>query len=83
MWVKLNKTGINQGLISKSNSTATGWYVLGPKGKTVKMFFLNGQKTPFFERQDMFKVDGATWKVRMEAVAKAMLWQGMVKNAGA
>lgn len=64
------------------NSNVYPWFILGPKGKTVKMFFLNGQKNPFMERQDMFKVDGATWKIRIEAVAKAMLWQGMVKNPG-
>jgi len=64
------------------NSNVYPWFILGPKGKTVKMFFLNGQKMPFMERQDMFKVDGATWKIRIEAVAKALMWQAMVKNDG-
>ena len=38
---------------------------------------------PFLEREDMFKSDGLTWKVRMEAVAKALHWRTMYFNPGA
>lgn len=58
------------------------WYALADMQNTVKLFFLNGNKNPFFERQDQFSVDGTTWKVRIDAVAKALSWKGMVRNAG-
>jgi hypothetical protein len=65
------------------DNSALSWYVLGNKGQTVKMFFLNGNSTPYMERNDEFTRDAASWKVRIEAVAKALDWRGMVFNAGA
>jgi lambda family phage portal protein len=56
----------------------TKWYLMGPKGKTVTVFFLNGQQTPYLETRQGFTIDGVEWKVRIDAVAKAVDWKAMV-----
>lgn len=61
----------------------TAWYLAANKGKTVKLFFLNGNKTPYLESKQGWNVDGVEYKVRIEAAAKAMDWRGLYKNAGA
>lgn len=38
MWIKLNQTGINQGIISKASSTASGWYVQLQTNNILKFF---------------------------------------------
>jgi hypothetical protein len=64
------------------NST-TAWYLLARKGKTVKVFFLNGNKTPFLDTKQGWGVDGVEFKVRIDCGAKAMSWKGLYKNPGA
>lgn len=63
-------------------ASATAYYFLGPKGRTVTVYFLNGQQTPYLEEKAGWSVDGVEYKVRIEAGAKAIDWRGMVKNAG-
>lgn len=65
------------------DASATAWYMAGPKGKTVKVFFLNGNKTPFLETKNGWSRDGVEFKVRIDVGAKAMSWKGLLKNAGA
>ncbi|MHC1701501.1 MAG: prohead protease/major capsid protein fusion protein [Humidesulfovibrio sp.] len=65
------------------DDSLTAWYLLGPKGKTVKMFFLNGQKTPYMEQRMGFEVDGIELKVRIDAAAKALDYRPFYKNPGA
>lgn len=64
-------------------ASATCWYGIGPKGKTVKVFFLNGVQTPYLESRQGFTVDGVEFKVRIDAGAKAMDWKAMASNDGA
>lgn len=64
------------------DTSATAWYLAGPKGKTVKVFFLNGNSTPYLEQKEGWNVDGVEFKVRIDAGAKAMDWKALVKNAG-
>jgi len=59
------------------------WFLLGPKGKTVKLFFLDGNMSPFMEREKDFDTDCVKWKVRADIGAMAVRWNGMVKNTGA
>ena len=63
------------------NST-TAWYLAGMKGKTIKMFFLNGQQTPYMRTEEKFDIDAVATKVRAVAVAKAVSWRYLYKNAG-
>jgi hypothetical protein len=65
------------------DDSITVWYLAGPKGKTVKIFYLNGIKTPYLETRNGFNVDGVEYKVRIDVGAKAMDWKGLWKNPGA
>jgi hypothetical protein len=64
-------------------ASSTAYYFLGPKRKTVRVFFLNGNRTPYLEQRTGWTVDGVEYKVRIDCVAKAVDWKAMVKNAGA
>lgn len=65
------------------DSSATAFYLAGPKGKTVTVFFLNGQQAPYMETRQGWGVDGVEYKVRIDAGAKAVDWKALLKNAGA
>lgn len=65
------------------DASTTAWYLAGPKGKTVVVFFLNGNQTPYMETQQGWNVDGVQMKVRIDAGAKAKDWKGLYKNPGA
>jgi hypothetical protein len=58
------------------------WYLAAAKGKTVTVFFLNGNQTPYMEQQQGWNVDGTEFKVRIDAGAKAMGWRGLYCNDG-
>lgn len=64
------------------DDSVKAWYLAARKGKTVRMFFLNGVKTPFLESRLGWNVDGAEYKVRIDAGAKAVDWRGVQKNPG-
>ena len=64
------------------DDSATAWYLAGPKGKTVKLYFLDGEKAPFIEMRDSWTVDGLETKVRIDAVAKAVDYRGLYCNEG-
>jgi hypothetical protein len=63
------------------DESANLWYLAGPKGKTITVFFLNGQQTPYMETQQGWSVDGIEYKVRIDAGAKAMDWRALYRNA--
>ena len=65
------------------DASATAWYLAGAKGKTVKVFFLNGQQGPYLETKQGWSVDGVEFKVRGDAAAKAIDWKSLLKNLGA
>lgn len=56
------------------------WYMAGARGKTVEIRFLNGVQTPFMEIKQGWTIDGVEWKVRIDAVALALDWVGLVRN---
>jgi hypothetical protein len=55
------------------------YYFAGAKGKTVKVFFLGGNQSPYLETKQGWSVDGVEYKVRIDAAAKAVDWKAMVK----
>ena len=61
------------------DESASVIYILGPKGKTIKAYFLNGNKTPFIDFTDDWNTDGRKGKVRIDVGAKAQDWRGMVQ----
>ncbi len=64
------------------DASATAWYLAGDKGKTVNLYFLNGNQTPYMETKQGWNVDGVEYKVRIDAGAKAIDWKSMLYNAG-
>lgn len=72
-------TRVYEGRLS-DNSTSV-WYLAGAKGKTVRLYFLNGVQTPYLETRDGWNVDGVEYKVRIDAAAKAMDWRALYKYA--
>ncbi len=65
---------------SRLDDDSTGaYYFLASKGKTIKVFFLNGNKTPYMESRQGFNRDGIEYKVRIDAGAKALDWKTMYK----
>jgi hypothetical protein len=65
------------------DDSTTAWYLAGPKGKTVVVFFLNGIRAPYLESKEGWTVDGVEYKVRIDVGAKAVDWRAMAKNPGA
>lgn len=65
------------------DASATAFYFAGRKGKTITVFFLNGQQTPYMETRQGWSVDGVEYKVRIDAGAKAVDWKALLKNPGA
>lgn len=65
------------------DDSTSAWYIAGPKGMTVKVFFLNGVQTPYLETREGWTIDGVEMKVRIDAGAKAMDWRALYKNPGA
>ncbi len=65
------------------DDSAKAWYLAGPKGKTIKVFFLNGNQKPYMETRNGWDIDGVEYKVRMDCGAKAVDWRAVYKNAGA
>jgi hypothetical protein len=63
-------------------SDPAAWFLAAMKGKTVTVFFLNGNQTPYLEQQQGWSVDGTEFKVRIDAGAKAMDWRGLYMNDG-
>ncbi len=62
--------------------TAT-WYLAGPKGKTVKVVFLNGVQAPILEvNQPGFSIEGLEYLVSIDCGAYAVDYRGLYKNEG-
>ena len=78
----LRKYNLNIVCEGRLDDAGTAWYLAGPKGKTVTIFFLDGKQTPTLETKQGFDVDGIEYKVRIEAGAKAMSWKALYKNPG-
>ena len=64
------------------DNDAQRWYLAGPKGKTVNVYFLNGNQTPFMDTEQGWEVDGIEYKVRLDCVAKAVDWRALFANNG-
>ena len=63
---------------------AAAWYLAASPTQvgTIEVGFLNGQQTPYLEQQDLFTVDGVSYKVRLDCGAKALDFRGLYFNDG-
>lgn len=65
------------------DDSETAWYLMGPKGRTVKVVFLNGRRGPILEMiQPGFSVEGFEYAVVIDAGAYATDYRGMYRNEG-
>ncbi len=66
------------------DDSVTAYYLLGQKGKTVKVVFLNGVQAPIMEMQQPgFTIEGFEYAVAIDAGAYAVDYRGMWRNEGA
>jgi hypothetical protein len=59
--------------------TANTWYLAGDKNRTVRVYFLRGNRAPRLETREGWAIDGMEWKVSLECAAKAQDWKSLVK----
>ena len=64
------------------DDSETAWYLAGPKGKTVKLFFLGGRKEPILSQQPGWAIDGIEFKVSIDVAAKAVDYRAINRNVG-
>lgn len=67
------------------NVSTTAWYLAASPNAvdTIGVGYLDGVETPYLEEQPGFSTDGVTYKVRIDAGASALGWNGLWKNPGA
>lgn len=62
----------------------TAWYLMGPKGRTVKLVFLNGVQAPLLEvRQPGFTIEGFEYLVSIDVGAYMTDFRAAYRNEGA
>lgn len=64
------------------DNSEQSWYIAGPKGKTVKVFFLDGMEKPELTQQPGWSVDGIEFKVTLDMAAKAIDHRALYYNQG-
>jgi len=65
------------------DNSAEEWYLTAAQGKdTIEVAYLDGIDAPYLEQQQGFTVDGAAFKVRIDAGVAALDYRGMVKSTG-
>lgn len=74
-------TPIVDACISTSES-ATAWYLAAEPTQidTVEVCFLQGEETPYLEREDGFEVDAVRYKIRQTFGAKAVDYRGLFQG---
>ncbi|WP_419902356.1 ClpP-like prohead protease/major capsid protein fusion protein [Kiloniella sp.] len=63
-------------------NSATKWYGAADANvqDTIEVSYLDGNEMPFLENRDGWRVDGTEFKVRIDAVAKALSAKGLHRN---
>ena len=65
------------------DSSPKDYYLAAAQGRdTIEVAYLDGVDTPYLEQQQGFTVDGAAFKVRIDAGVAALDWRGLVKVVG-
>lgn len=62
------------------DASKTSFYLTAAQGRdTLEVAYLDGIDTPYLEQQQGFTVDGAAFKVRIDAGVAPLDWRGLVK----
>jgi hypothetical protein len=77
--------GLFRDVIDTPRITGTDWYTFADPSEApvIEVAFLNGEQSPFLDRQDGFEVDGIQWKVRLDYGVAAIDYRGAYRNPGA
>ena len=77
--------GMFKDVIDSPRLSGTPWYVFADPNEepTIEVTFLDGQQTPYMEREDGFDVDGIRWKTRLDFDVNGVGYKGAIRNAGA
>ena len=62
--------------------TALAWYIAASKGFSIDVAWLHGNKVPRVEQRQGWSIDGAEYKVGIDAGAFVADWRGLYKNPG-
>ena len=64
------------------SSATTSYMAATTQYDTIEVAYLDGNDRPYLEQQQGFTVDGAAFKVRIDAGAAPMSWRTMQKLTG-
>ena len=68
------------------NSDAAKWFLSADPNEgvidTINVAFLDGMEEPYMEQENGFSSDGVRWKVRLDAAAEPVAYQGLYHNDG-
>jgi HK97 family phage prohead protease len=76
-WVAGTFEVIAEHRIDADATNPTNWFMAGPKGRTIRVYFLNGVETPYLERRDGFRIDGMEMKVRLDYGVAVLDYRGL------
>lgn len=82
---KNTSRGLYSDIVDTGRLTGTRRYTFADTAiaAVLEVAFLNGQQEPFIEMQEGFRVDGVSWKVRMDFGVAGIDYKGAVTAAGA
>lgn len=64
-------------------SSSKAFYLTAAQGRdTIEVAYLDGVEAPYVEQQTGFTIDGAAFKVRIDAGVAALDYRGLVKSTG-
>ena len=71
-------------IVGTARLTGTRWYMFADPNEdpVIEVGFLDGQQEPVIEMQEGFRVDGVSWKVRLDYGTAGVGFRGAVTNAG-
>lgn len=77
--------GLFSQIVDTARITGTEYYAFANPSEepVIEVVFLDGVQAPYLESQQLFNVDGISWKVRLDYGVGAIGWRGVIKNPGA
>lgn len=77
--------GLLNDIVDTPRLTGTPYYMFADVNDdpAIEVAFLDGQTTPYLEQEMGFRVDGLTWKIRLDYGVGGIGFRGVVKNPGA
>ena len=71
--------------IKDNRLSANSWFLSADPNvtDTIEVDYLDGVEEPFMDQKQGWGVDGAEFKVRIDAGVKALHWRGLFRNNGA